>query len=105
MNDNFSCAEDMDPDQAALLVESVMLDVFEGTTANYKAKFRQLFNNLKNPKNPELRQRVLAHHIQPDVLVSMTSQVSSCMKHYPSIRGAGTSYSCVCFVARGGGDK
>jgi len=52
-----------------------MYRIFDGTTANYKAKFRELFMNLKNPKNPELRERVVEGHISPARLCQMTSQV------------------------------
>ncbi|BFZ56673.1 Transcription factor bye1 [Savitreella phatthalungensis] len=40
----------------------------------YKDKYRQLSFNLKDPKNPSLRKRVLAGSIQPTTLVLMTSE-------------------------------
>jgi len=66
--------QDIDPVQIALEIESEMYRIFDGTTANYKAKFRELFMNLKNPKNPELRERVVEGHISPARLCQMTSQ-------------------------------
>jgi len=56
-------------------IEEEMFVQFKGVTQGYKAKFRQLFNNLKNPKNPELRIAVAQGRISPFRLCSMSSQV------------------------------
>lgn len=64
-------------------IEAEMFGHFEGATADYKAKFRQLFNNLKNPKNPELRFAVLRGRISPSRLCSMTSQVRKSCYSFP----------------------
>jgi len=45
---------------ASAEVESAMYRVFGGVNRNYKTKSRSLSFNIKDPKNPDLRRRVLA---------------------------------------------
>ena len=42
-----------------------------GTTPKYKTKFRSLSFNLKDANNPDLRRRVLAREVAPDVWLGM----------------------------------
>lgn len=65
---------DADYFELALDIEAEMFKLFGETNPNYKAKFRQLFMNLKNVKNHDLRLGVLNGHISPERLCQMTSQ-------------------------------
>ncbi len=52
----------------ALFAASLCLCISPGGLSNdYKAKFRSLIFNLKDPNNPELRARVLRGEIAPQV--------------------------------------
>ncbi len=61
----------------ALLADDIERNIFEACgrtiTEDYKSKGRLLFLNLKNLKNPELRESVLTGEIAAEVLVRMTS--------------------------------
>ncbi|KAF5345045.1 hypothetical protein D9758_010447 [Tetrapyrgos nigripes] len=59
--------------QRAIAVESAILNLFGTTTADYKNKIRSLFVNLKDDKNPGLRESVVAGEIPADTLSKMTS--------------------------------
>ncbi|MEW5304670.1 MAG: hypothetical protein WDW36_007264 [Sanguina aurantia] len=45
-----------------------------GVNAKYKAKYRSLAFNIKDPKNPGLRAKVLLQQIPADVLVEMSAE-------------------------------
>ncbi|GFH07213.1 uncharacterized protein HaLaN_01983, partial [Haematococcus lacustris] len=45
-----------------------------GVNQQYKAKFRSLSFNLKDPKNPDLRARVLEGDIEAQELVEMSAE-------------------------------
>lgn len=62
-----------------------MFKLFGETNPNYKAKFRQLFMNLKNVKNHDLRLGVLNGHISPERLCQMTSQVCNLLAPPPVV--------------------
>jgi hypothetical protein len=44
------------------------------TGPEYKGKFRELNSNLKDPKNPQLKQRVLSGELTPAALVKLTEK-------------------------------
>mmetsp|Transcript_12607 Transcript_12607/g.31824 ORF Transcript_12607/g.31824 Transcript_12607/m.31824 type:complete len:898 (-) Transcript_12607:834-3527(-) len=59
----------------ASLAEAVEAQLFEqygGVGKDYRAKYRSLHFNLKDPHNPSLRRRVLVGEISPSELVCMT---------------------------------
>lgn len=57
---------------AAKSVEEAVFIGERGTGAGYKNKIRSLFANLKDPRNPQLRQRVVAGEIPGKRLYTMT---------------------------------
>mmetsp|Transcript_26665 Transcript_26665/g.67928 ORF Transcript_26665/g.67928 Transcript_26665/m.67928 type:complete len:304 (-) Transcript_26665:396-1307(-) len=63
-----------DPCATAVDVEEAMYNQNGGVNAKYKAKYRTLSFNLKDPKNPELRGKVLTGEIPGDVLVNLSAE-------------------------------
>ncbi|KAJ9510830.1 hypothetical protein QJQ45_027756 [Haematococcus lacustris] len=63
-----------DPCTAAVSVEKAMFAQSRGVNQQYKAKFRSLSFNLKDPKNPDLRARVLEGDIEAQELVEMSAE-------------------------------
>jgi transcription elongation factor S-II len=64
---------DLEPQDVATQIENELFDTLKGTSREYKAKVRSLTFNLKNPKNPALRQQVLGGFISPQQLCSMST--------------------------------
>lgn len=60
--------------EVAKTVEHTVYKGEKGTTAGYKTKMRSLYMNLKDPKNPSLRKRVLGGEISAQRLYTMTPQ-------------------------------
>ena len=58
----------------ATAVESAMYEKWSDTGKEYKAKFRQLSFNLKDPKNPDLRRSVADGIISPSVLLDLSPE-------------------------------
>jgi transcription elongation factor S-II len=58
----------------AKTVEETVFNGEKGTTPGYRNKMRSLYLNLKDPKNPMLRKRVVGGEITPDRLYKMTPQ-------------------------------
>mmetsp|Transcript_8328 Transcript_8328/g.17810 ORF Transcript_8328/g.17810 Transcript_8328/m.17810 type:complete len:315 (+) Transcript_8328:22-966(+) len=63
-----------DPIKCAVEVETAMFTQNGGVNAKYKAKYRTLSFNLKDPNNPELRIKVLSGMIPGDVLVGLSPE-------------------------------
>ncbi|KAK9830781.1 hypothetical protein WJX74_006949 [Apatococcus lobatus] len=61
------------PAELASAIEAALLKHYGGVTKDYKLKLRTISANLKDPKNPALRRRVLVGDINPDALVRMES--------------------------------
>ncbi|OCH85855.1 transcription elongation factor [Obba rivulosa] len=55
-------------------IESTVLSQFGGTTAEYKAKIRSLYVNLKDKNNPSLRESVVAGDLPVQRFCKMSSQ-------------------------------
>lgn len=62
-----------DPVRVAVTVESVLFENWGGATGAQKVKYRSLMFNLKDPKNPDFRRRVLLGHVEAEGLVNMTT--------------------------------
>ncbi|EMD35725.1 hypothetical protein CERSUDRAFT_115683 [Gelatoporia subvermispora B] len=58
----------------AKAIESTVLSQFNGTNAEYKAKIRSLFVNLKDKNNPSLRESVVAGDLPVQRFCKMSSQ-------------------------------
>jgi len=60
--------------QRARSIEVAVHTEFGGTTAAYKTKIRSLFTNLKDAKNPGLRENVVSGDLPVERFAKMTSQ-------------------------------
>eukprot|EP00850_Spirogloea_muscicola_P018856 SM000177S03189 [mRNA] locus=s177:86940:88084:- [translate_table: standard] len=60
----------------AAAVEAEMFRLFGGSKdlKEYKAKYRSISYNLKDPKNPDLRRKVLMGEVSPSGLMGLTSE-------------------------------
>jgi Transcription factor S-II (TFIIS), central domain len=56
-------------------VESAVYNNLGGTTADYKAKIRSLFVNLKDKNNPALRESIVTGSLSVEKFSKMTSEV------------------------------
>ena len=56
---------------------------FRETNVKYKNRCRSRVSNLKDNKNPILRQRVMSREIDPDVFAKMNAEVSSVLRAGP----------------------
>jgi len=54
-------------------VEAAIEEEFEGTNANYKAKIRSLYVNLKDKNNPGLRESIVSGELSVTRIAKMTS--------------------------------
>ncbi|XP_077006621.1 SPOC domain-containing protein 1-like isoform X2 [Tamandua tetradactyla] len=54
-------------------IEAALFDLTQGTTCRYKAKYRSLVFNLRNPRNPDLFLQVVRGDVTPYSLVRMSS--------------------------------
>ncbi|OVA13708.1 zinc finger protein [Macleaya cordata] len=61
-----------DPIRVAVSVESVLFEKMGRSNGSQKFKYRSIMFNIKDPKNPDLRRRVLLGHIKPERLIDMT---------------------------------
>mmetsp|Transcript_3251 Transcript_3251/g.5932 ORF Transcript_3251/g.5932 Transcript_3251/m.5932 type:complete len:317 (-) Transcript_3251:106-1056(-) len=64
----------LDVAELAADIEQAMFSQFGGTNKQYMAKFRNLRFNLKDPKNPDLRGRVVRGDVSPADLVTLSSE-------------------------------
>ncbi|PWA96492.1 SPOC domain / Transcription elongation factor S-II protein [Artemisia annua] len=62
------------PQVLASKIEAELFKLFGGVNKKYKEKGRSLMFNLKDPNNPELRDKVLSGVILPERLCSMTPE-------------------------------
>ncbi|CAA2963579.1 death-inducer obliterator 1-like [Olea europaea subsp. europaea] len=62
------------PINLAFKIEAELFKVFGGVNKKYKEKGRSLLFNLKDRKNPELRERVMSGEISPESLCSMSAE-------------------------------
>ncbi|XP_043702683.1 transcription elongation factor TFIIS-like [Telopea speciosissima] len=61
-----------DPIRVAVSVESVLFEKIGRSNGAQKFKYRSIMFNMRDPKNPDLRRRVLLGHIKPEKLLVMT---------------------------------
>ncbi|VFR01806.1 unnamed protein product [Cuscuta campestris] len=71
---NDKVQERKSPEDLALVIEEELFKLFGGVNKKYKEKGRSLLFNLKDPNNPELRERVMSGEILPERLCSMTAE-------------------------------
>ncbi|KAK0592186.1 hypothetical protein LWI29_014842 [Acer saccharum] len=64
----------IDPICVAVSVESVMFENWGKSNGTQKTKYRSVLFNLKDPKNPDFRRKVLLGHVKPEMLVNMSAE-------------------------------
>ena len=64
----------INPVQLAATVEFVMFERIGWSNPIKKTKYQSILFNLKDPKNPDLRRRVLLGEIKPESLVTMSAE-------------------------------
>ncbi len=76
----FSAAEDLEglasPEELASELEDAIFNEFKNTDSKYKNRVRSRIANLKDPKNPALKNNFLNGAIPPTKLAVMTAEVS-----------------------------
>ncbi|KDP21858.1 hypothetical protein JCGZ_00645 [Jatropha curcas] len=63
-----------DPVRVAVSVESAMFEKLGRSNGTQKLKYRSIMFNIKDPKNPDLRRKVLLGEVDPRKLISMTPE-------------------------------
>lgn len=61
-------------DDLGACIEDSIFDEFSSTDSKYKARVRSRISNLKDPKNPQLRENVLRGHLPPERIAKMTAE-------------------------------
>ncbi|XP_030939684.1 transcription elongation factor TFIIS-like [Quercus lobata] len=69
-----SISPSIDPVPVAATVESVLFEKIGWSNPIKKANYQSILLNLKDPKNPDLRRRVLLGEIKPETLVTMSAE-------------------------------
>lgn len=64
------------PEEVAASIEECIFSEFKRTDSKYKNRVRSRVSNLKDPKNPLLREGVLTGGILPERMATMTAVVS-----------------------------
>ncbi|KAK2657971.1 hypothetical protein Ddye_011023 [Dipteronia dyeriana] len=72
--ENINAVKAFDPIRVAVSVESAMFEKLGKSNGAQKLKYRSVMFNIKDPKNPDLRRRVLLGEVSPDRLLSMTPE-------------------------------
>lgn len=62
------------PSRVAVLVESVMFKKLGPFNGGKTLKYRSIMFNIKDPKNPDLRRKVLVGEVDPERLIAMTHE-------------------------------
>lgn len=63
-----------DPIRVAVAVECHMFEKLGKSTGAHKARYRSILFNMRDPKNPDLRRRVLLGEVSPAELVGMAPE-------------------------------
>nr|POE83144.1 transcription elongation factor tfiis [Quercus suber] len=69
-----SISPSIDPVQVAASVESVMFERIGWSNTIKKAYYQSILFNLKDPKNPDLRRKVLLGEIKPETPVTVSAE-------------------------------
>ena len=70
----------IDPVQVAVSVESAMFERIGWSNLIKKANYQSILFNLKDPKNPDLRRKVLPGEIKPKSLLTMSVEQMASQK-------------------------
>ncbi|XP_017074373.1 transcription elongation factor S-II [Drosophila eugracilis] len=63
-----------DPDDMATRLEEAIYDELRNSEFKYKNRIRSRLSNLRDPKNPELREKYMRGEISPDTMAKMTPE-------------------------------
>lgn len=63
-----------DPIRVAVAVESALFNKIGRSNGAQKVKYRSIMFNLKDPKNPDFRRKVLLGHVEPERLIDLTPE-------------------------------
>ncbi|GAV67782.1 TFIIS_C domain-containing protein/TFIIS_M domain-containing protein, partial [Cephalotus follicularis] len=63
-----------DPMRVAVSVESAMFEKWGRSNGVHKIKYRSTLFNMKDPKNPDFRRKVLLGHFQPSKVVTLSAE-------------------------------
>ncbi|KAK9061005.1 hypothetical protein SSX86_018185 [Deinandra increscens subsp. villosa] len=66
------CASD--PYRVAVSVESAMFEKWGRSNGAQKFKYRSIMFNIKDPKNPDFRRKVLLGHVNPERILELTPE-------------------------------
>ncbi|KAK1409270.1 hypothetical protein QVD17_35796 [Tagetes erecta] len=61
-----------DPYRVAVSVESAMFEKWGKSNGAQKFKYRSIMFNIKDPKNPDFRRKVLLGHVKPERILELT---------------------------------
>ncbi|CAH1445455.1 unnamed protein product [Lactuca virosa] len=63
-----------DPYRVAVLVESAMFEKWGKSNGSHKFKYRSIMFNVKDPKNPDFRRKILLGHVKPERILELTPE-------------------------------
>lgn len=63
-----------DPYRVAVSVESAMFEKWGRSNGTHKFKYRSIMFNIKDPKNPDFRRKVLLGHVKPERILELTPE-------------------------------
>ncbi|CAH1438834.1 unnamed protein product [Lactuca virosa] len=66
--------EASDPYRVAVSVESAMFEKWGRSNGAQKFKYRSIMFNIKDPKNPDFRRKVLLGHVKPERVLELTPE-------------------------------
>ncbi|KAL8210788.1 hypothetical protein R6Q57_005225 [Mikania cordata] len=67
-------ADASDPYRIAVSVESAMFEKWGRSNGAQKFKYRSIMFNIKDPKNPDFRRKVLLGHVKPERILELTPE-------------------------------
>ncbi|KAD5961543.1 hypothetical protein E3N88_13016 [Mikania micrantha] len=67
-------ADASDPYRVAVSVESAMFEKWGRSNGAQKFKYRSIMFNIKDPKNPDFRRKVLLGHVKPERILELTPE-------------------------------
>lgn len=66
--------DNCDPYRVAVSVESAMFEKWGRSNGAQKFKYRSIMFNIKDPKNPDFRRKVLFGHVTPERILELTPE-------------------------------
>ncbi|KVI07086.1 transcription elongation factor TFIIS-like [Cynara cardunculus var. scolymus] len=63
-----------DPYRVAVSVESAMFEKWGRSNGAQKFKYRSIMFNIKDPKNPDFRRKILLGHVKPERILELTPE-------------------------------